>query len=112
MLDADFLLIPVMSDNSSLCLKARIAQRNSWRGIRPSKNETFQELWLQNVNHITNLSKAFAENPTRENLVLIRDPTVGDWKESGTGLGYGIYPFDVECTFSVPQCLPFTNFMI
>ncbi|ORX37140.1 hypothetical protein BD324DRAFT_650749 [Kockovaella imperatae] len=46
----------------------------------------------------------FAINATKENLVPIRDPTVGDWRDSSTGLGYGIYPFDVEVAL-IPAAL-------
>ncbi len=43
-----------------------------------------------------NLSMPFALSATKANLVAIRDPTVGNWRDSNTGLGYGIYPFDVN----------------
>ena len=47
-----------------------------------------------------NLSRAFAKDPKRENLIPIRDVNVGNWRDSNTGLGGGKYPCDVECESS------------
>jgi hypothetical protein len=96
MLDTDFLLLPVLADYflstpQGANKSAAFLARNS-----TLKNGTFSELLVKNVNHVMNLSRAFAESPTRENLVPIRDPVVGNWRDSSAGLGYGIYPFDVE----------------
>ena len=101
MLDTDFLLLPVMAEYFLSTPQGQgrataFLQRNS-----TLKNGTFTELLLKNVNHVLNLSMPFAMNATKDNLVPIRDPLVGDWRDSGTGLGYGIYPFDVE-----GACLP------
>jgi hypothetical protein len=96
MLDTDFLLLPAMADYfltapQGANRSTAFLQRNS-----TLVNGTFSELLIKNVDHVMNLSKPFATNPTKDNLVPIRDPTVGDWRDSNTGLGYGIYPFDVE----------------
>ncbi len=98
MLDTDFLLLPVLADyflttpqgmNRSAAFLAQTSTLNKG---------TFKQLLLQNVDHVFNLSMPFAMNATQENLVPIRSPPVGDWRDSNTGLGYGIYPFDVNCT--------------
>ena len=96
MLDTDFLLLPTLADY--LLNTPQGVNRSSEFLQRTSslKNGTYQSLLLENVNHVLNLSRPFAENPIKENLVPIRDPTVGNWRDSSSGLGYGIYPFDVE----------------
>jgi len=96
MLDTDFLLLPVLADYflttpQGLNRSSAFLQRQS-----TLKNGTFERLLIQNVDHVLNLSKPFAEDPRVENLVPIRDPVVGNWRDSSPGLGYGIYPFDVE----------------
>jgi hypothetical protein len=104
MLDTDFLLLPAMADYfltapQGANRSAAFLQRNS-----TLVNGTFSELLIKNVDHVMNLSKPFATSPTKENLVPIRDPTVGDWRDSNTGLGYGIYPFDVESESESERC--------
>jgi hypothetical protein len=96
MLDTGFLLLPTLADyflttpQGANRSKEFLAQKSSL------KNGTYQQLLLENVNHVLNLSRPFAESPSKENLVPIRDAHVGNWRDSNTGLGYGIYPFDVE----------------
>jgi hypothetical protein len=99
MLDTDFLLLPVLADY--FLTTPQGANRSTAFLARSStlKNGTFQQLLLQNANHVLNLSMPFAMNATQKNLVPIRSPPVGDWRDSNTGLGYGIYPFDVNCVF-------------
>jgi hypothetical protein len=96
MLDTDFLLLPVLADY--FLTTPQGANRSSAFLAResPLKNGTFQELLIKNVDHVLNLSRPFAEEPTVNNLVPIRDPVVGNWRDSSSGLGYGVYPFDVE----------------
>ena len=97
MLDTDFLLLPVLADyflstpQGADRSKAFLA-RNSTLQIG-----SFRQLLIKNVDHVMNLSIPFAMNATQQNLVPIRNPTVGDWRDSNTGLGDGIYPFDVNC---------------
>lgn len=96
MLDTDFLLLPVLADYFLTTPQGANRSEAFLARDSPLKNGTFQELLIKNVNHVLNLSKPFAEDPRKENLVPIRDPVVGNWRDSSSGLGYGIYPFDVE----------------
>ena len=98
MLDTDFLLLPVMAEYYANNASGAQAFLNKTSSLM---NGTYSQLLLKNVDHVLNLSMAFGENATKGNLVPIRDPTVGDWRDSNTGLGYGIYPFDVNSEFSV-----------
>lgn len=96
MLDTDFLLLPVLADYFLTTPQGANRSMDFLAQNSTLKNGTFSQLLIENVNHVLNLSRAFAEDPVRENLVPIRDPTVGNWRDSSSGLGYGIYPFDVE----------------
>jgi len=96
MLDTDFLLLPALA--SYFLESPQGANRSAAFLARTSalKNGTFQQLLMLNVDHVLNLSMPFAMSPSQTNLVPIRSPPVGDWRDSNTGLGYGIYPFDVN----------------
>ncbi|KAK8853168.1 hypothetical protein IAR55_003869 [Kwoniella newhampshirensis] len=104
MLDTDFLLLPVLAEYfvntpQGAGRANAFLQRNS-----TLVNGSFATLLQRNVDHVMGLARPFTENATRERLVPIRDPTVGNWRDSGTGLGYGIYPFDVNCAL-IPSAL-------
>ena len=99
MLDTDFLLLPVFADYATMYANRTSAFLNQTSTL---VNGSFSTLLQQNVNHVLNLSMAFGLNATQSNLVPIRDPNVGDWRDSETGLGYGIIPFDVNSESNVP----------
>jgi hypothetical protein len=97
MVDTDFLLLPVLADYFLNYPQGRNRSTEFFARNSTLNQGTFEELLIKNVDHVLNLSMPFALNATQENLVQIRDPLVGNWRDSGTGLGYGIYPFDVNC---------------
>lgn len=97
MVDTDFLLLPVLAEYF-LSYPQGQGRAGDFLARNSTLNSgTFEELLIKNVDHVLNLSMPFAMNATQENLVQIRDPLVGNWRDSGSGLGYGIYPFDVNC---------------
>ncbi|KAF4556484.1 Endo-1,3(4)-beta-glucanase-like protein 1 [Elsinoe fawcettii] len=66
---------------------------------------TWGELAELNAQLIMNLSAPFAESPTRENLLRLKeDEVVGEWRDSTVGLGGGRIPYDVN-TALVPAAL-------
>ncbi|KAJ9113652.1 hypothetical protein QFC22_005961 [Naganishia vaughanmartiniae] len=104
MADTDYLLLPSVSHyflstpqgtNRSTAFLARNATL---------QNGTYGQLLLRNVDHILNMSKPFATNASCQNLVAIRDPVVGNWRDSSPGIGYGKIPFDINTAF-VPSAL-------
>jgi len=97
MVDTDFLLLPVLADYFLNYPQGQNRSTEFFARNSTLNQGTFEELLIKNVDHVLNLSMPFALNATQENLVQIRDPLVGNWRDSGTGLGYGIYPFDVNC---------------
>jgi len=93
MFDTDFLLLPVLAEYFM-----NYPQGQDRAGDFLAQNSRLQYgTLLKSVGHVLNLSMAFAMNATQENLVQIRDPLVGNWRGSEFGLGYGVYPFDVNC---------------
>ncbi len=60
---------------------------------------------IVNLRRIIDQARPFAENPTRDHLVKIKDGvSVGNWRDSNDGLGGGRYPYDVNTVF-VPAAL-------
>jgi hypothetical protein len=105
MVDTDFLLLPVLADYFLNYPQGQNRSTEFFARNSTLNQGTFEELLIKNVDHVLNLSMPFALNATQENLVQIRDPLVGNWRDSGTGLGYGIYPFDVNCKLPVSSRL-------
>lgn len=92
MLDTDFLLLPALADYFLSTPQGANRSTDFLARTSTLKNGTFQQLLNQNVDHVLNLSIPFAMDPTRANLVPIRNPTVGNWRDSNQGLGYGTTP--------------------
>lgn len=63
------------------------------RSIGPCANSAFR-----NIEYNLERAQAFAQNPTQfKNLLRLRpDQPVGNWRDSNNGLGYGVYPYDVN----------------
>ncbi|QRV83984.1 dynein alpha chain, flagellar outer arm [Ceratobasidium sp. AG-Ba] len=61
-------------------------------------NYTYRELLDRNVQYVMNTSRAFAQDPSDyRNLARIEPGVpVGNWRDSNPGIGWGIYPFDVN----------------
>ncbi len=60
---------------------------------------------IVNLKRIVDQARPFAESPTRDHLVAIKDGvSVGNWRDSNDGLGGGRYPYDVNTVF-VPAAL-------
>jgi hypothetical protein len=96
MVDTDFLLLPSLGH---YFLSTPQGQNRSMKFLNTNatlQNGTYSQLLLSNVNHVLNLSKPFATSSQCADLVTIRDPVVGDWRDSTPGLGFGKIPFDVN----------------
>ena len=104
MVDTDFLLLPVLADYFLATPQGSGRSSAFLQQDSTLKNGTFAQLLQKNVDHVLNLSRPFAEGPSQGNLVRIRDPVVGNWRDSAAGLGYGIFPFDVNAAL-VPAAL-------
>lgn len=99
-LDTDFLLVPVLADYL-LTTPQGSGRADSFLSQESRLNPgTLRTLLQTNVDHILNLTQPFTNNQSATNLLMIRDQLVGNWRDSGTGLGYGKYPFDVNTAFA------------
>jgi hypothetical protein len=96
MVDTDFLLLPVLADYAAAS-PARARQflaRNST--LVPG---AFSELLAANIENVLALAAPFGNAPEKANFVPLRSYPVGNWRDSGAGLGDGNYAFDVNCKF-------------
>ncbi|CUA67039.1 Dynein alpha chain, flagellar outer arm [Rhizoctonia solani] len=65
---------------------------------RLQPNYTYRALLDRNVQYIMNTSQAFAEDPANyRNLARIEEGiSVGNWRDSNAGIGWGVYPVDIS----------------
>ncbi|KZT43842.1 hypothetical protein SISSUDRAFT_1057376 [Sistotremastrum suecicum HHB10207 ss-3] len=98
MIDTDLYLLPIVSHyfldlpqghNRSSAFLAKNATL---------QNGTYAELLKRNIDYNLARAQAFAHDPTRfDNLLRLRPgQPVGNWRDSNNGLGYGVYPYDVN----------------
>lgn len=80
-----------------------LAQNASF--LPPNRGLTFADLILVTLEKIMNITAPFEKSPTVANLVHLKDgQSVGQWRDSNTGLGGGRIPYDVN-TALVPAAL-------
>jgi hypothetical protein len=100
MLDTDFLLLPTLS-HYFLSTPQGQGRASSFLSTRATvQNGTYAELLEKNVIRAVNLSRPFSESGACQDLPKIRDALVGNWRDSGIGLGNGKIPFDVSSELS------------
>lgn len=96
MLDTDFLLLPTLS-HYFLSTPQGQGRASSFLSTQATlQNGTYAELLEKNVRRAVNLSRPFSESGACQDLPRIRDALVGNWRDSGIGLGNGKIPFDVS----------------
>lgn len=96
MSDTDFLLLPVLAEylvSSAGRTRAHAFMRRNSKLVEGS----FTSLVQTNADHVIDITRAFADDPSVGNLVPIRAFPFGNWRDSAPGLGWGTYPFDQEC---------------
>jgi hypothetical protein len=107
MIDEDYLLAPVAAawllqpgarTRSAAFLAAPVGGPLARRGTRGAA-------LVRNLRLVVQTAQAFAQAPTVAHLIGLKPgQIVGDWRDSGTGLGGGRYPYDVEAVL-VPAAL-------
>ncbi|KAJ9106821.1 hypothetical protein QFC19_002949 [Naganishia cerealis] len=101
MADTDYLLLPSVS-HYFLSTPQGANRSAAFLGRNATlQNGTYEQLLLRNIDHVLNMSKPFASNSSCQNLVAIRDPVVGNWRDSTTGLGFGKIPFDINSEMAI-----------
>ncbi len=109
MLDSDFLLLPSLAHYLLSTPQGQNRSADFLSTQATLQNGTYEQILLHNVDHVLNLSKPFATSGACTDLMVIRDTLVGNWRDSGTGLGYGKIPFDVACECG-PAVVRFARF--
>jgi hypothetical protein len=107
MIDEDYLLAPVAAAwllqpgaeaRSAAFLAAPV-------GGAPQGNATRGAALVKNLRYVVASAVAFAQAPGVAHLIGLKPGvTVGEWRDSGTGLGGGHYPYDVNAVL-VPAAL-------
>jgi len=107
MIDEDYLLAPVAAAwmlepgakaRSAAFLAAPVGGPLERRGARGAA-------LVKNLRYVVQSAVAFAKAPEVTHLIGLKPGVpVGDWRDSGTGLGGGRYPYDVDAVL-VPAAL-------
>jgi hypothetical protein len=104
MIDDDYLLAPIIAeyllnqDTSLTAAKAFLSRKTK-------DGQLYSERLLANFNYVMLMASPYAKNPIIENLININQgDTVGEWRDSGEGLGFGRIPYNVNAVF-VPAAL-------
>ncbi|KAI0200036.1 hypothetical protein F4808DRAFT_430309 [Astrocystis sublimbata] len=109
MVDTDFFLPIAMNEYLA---KAQIGRERRDKFlttnasvIESNRGRTYAELVLTTFERIMDSSAAFEQDPIAANLIRLKDgQSVGQWRDSNTGLGGGRIPYDVN-TALVPAAL-------
>ena len=107
MIDEDYLLAPVAAQwllqsgeqtRATAFLAAPVGGPLERHGTRGAA-------LVHNLRYVVQSAQAFAQAPAIANLIGLKPgQIVGDWRDSGTGLGGGRYPYDVDAVL-VPAAL-------
>ncbi|KAJ8130277.1 hypothetical protein O1611_g3354 [Lasiodiplodia mahajangana] len=109
MIDTDFFLPIAMNEyfvksNTGRDRRDSFLARNA-SVIKPNQGHTYADLALTTVEKIMRITAAFEKSPSVAHLIHLKDgQTVGQWRDSNTGLGGGHVPYDVN-TALVPAAL-------
>ena len=106
MIDEDYLLAPLAAawllrpgqTRSAAFLAAPVGGPLARHGTRGAA-------LMKNLRYVVQRAESFAQAPAAAHLIGLKPgETVGDWRDSGTGLGGGRYPYDVNAVL-VPSTL-------
>jgi hypothetical protein len=104
MIDGDFILAPVLAAYL-LDHPQGAARATAFLARRTSAGQGYDAQVLANLDRVLRLAAPFAAHPHFTNLIALKPNTpVGNWRDSGNGLGGGRYPFDVNVAL-VPAAL-------
>ncbi|KAI1210190.1 carbohydrate-binding module family 52 protein [Annulohypoxylon truncatum] len=109
MIDTDFFLLIAINEyfvHSAIGKTRRDAFFTRSASVLPeNRGLSYGNLVLATAEKVMRLTADFEQSPVRENLIhLNRGQTVGQWRDSGDGLGGGRIPYDVN-TALVPAAL-------
>ncbi|KAI1636092.1 hypothetical protein F4809DRAFT_650741 [Biscogniauxia mediterranea] len=109
MVDTDFFLLIAMDRYLVKSATGR-NRRNTFMAkhasvLQANEGLTYDDLASTTAEKIMRLTSAFEESPVKQNLIALKHgQEVGQWRDSGKGLGGGRIPYDVN-TALVPAAL-------
>jgi Glycogen debranching enzyme len=104
MLDGDFMLALVIADWLSSDPHVASLAKGFLAEPDPAKSRLGDAL-VRNLRHVIESARPFADSPIAANLIGLKSgQSVGEWRDSNTGLGGGHYPYDINAVF-VPAAL-------
>lgn len=96
MIDDDFLL-PIVAARFLLDTTSGRELGRAFLARRTAAGEAYGAALARNLLFTVNVTKAFAREPTWQNLVGLKPgESAGNWRDSDDGLGGGRYPYDVN----------------
>ncbi len=104
MVDEGYMLTPVLARYMAMGSRHKAHLENLLKKKSPG-GELYGDLLMGNVRYVFNHAQLFADHPTFENLIAIKQGSrVGDWRDSQEGLGNGRYSYSVNAVL-VPSAL-------
>lgn len=104
MVDDNYMLAPVIAEYL-LNQNITSAKATAFLNRKTKEGQLYSERLLANFDYVISMASEYAENPTTKNLIqLNKGSSVGEWRDSEEGLGFGITPYNVNAVF-VPAAL-------
>lgn len=105
MIDDDFLLAPVLA-RYLLDRPDAVSRVRPFLARRRADGANYRDLLERNLRFVIDAARPFGDAPIWSNLIRVRsdEPPVGNWRDSNSGLGGGVYPYDVNVAL-VPAAL-------
>lgn len=105
MIDDDFMLAPVLARYLLDAPRGR-ERASAFLSRRSVAGVSYRDLVRLNLAFVVNAARPYGEAPHWSRLIQLRsaNPPVGNWRDSNTGLGGGVYPYDVNVAL-VPAAL-------
>ncbi|RDX43809.1 hypothetical protein OH76DRAFT_1409762 [Lentinus brumalis] len=112
MIDTDLLLLPAMSHYFLDLPQGQGRAEQFLAQPATLQNGTYAEILNRTVFYNLERARPFSQSPNISNLIGLRPgQSVGNWRDSNEGLGFGLYPFDVN-TALVPASLRATQALV
>jgi len=98
MVDDDYLLAPIIAE---FLLNQDVATAKAFLNRKTHNSQLYSERLLANFDYVMSMTNQYAKNPIVEHLIKInKGDTVGEWRDSGEGLGFGRTPYNVNAVFA------------
>jgi len=104
MVDDDYLLAPIVA-KYLLEHDAGKSKAKAFLQRKTTDGKSYGQRLVDNFNFVLKMASPYANDVAVKNLIKLRaGHTVGEWRDSGEGLGYGKIPYNVNAVF-VPAAL-------